>query len=128
MATLPVALGIYATTLYWRLDVLIISAMLSPAAAGSYAIAYYPIMGLASLPGTASVLVLRSAGIRGSDTFRRRLAINAVLGCLLTVVVATVFAAVLTRIPIATITSESVSVMRIAALGLPRCSSTRCWA
>lgn len=113
----PVALGLAATTLYWRLDVLLIAALEGHAAAGGYAIAYYPLMALTALPGAASVLVLRNHSTRAAA--RSMAALFFVGGVLASAVLVTVAAPLLQASSLSAITKDTGDVLRVAALGVP---------
>jgi O-antigen/teichoic acid export membrane protein len=116
--TMPVAIGIYAVTLYWRLDVLLISAILGATAAGSYAIGYYPIMAIANLPGAAAVLVLRTSHLPEGDQFRRRLLFNGLFGVVGLALCSTIGVWLLGILPIHAVTDESLAVLRTASWGI----------
>lgn len=111
-----VLVGLAATTLYWRVDVLVIGAIDGANAAGGYAIAYYPIMALTSVSGAASVLVLRTN--HSTPTLAPALLAFA-CGTTIAVVLATAAPFVLQPSLLSAATLDSATVFRIAALGVP---------
>lgn len=113
---LPVGLGLLATTLYWRVDILIIGALKGHASAGGYAIAYYPLMALTAIPGAASVLLLRSPGDRSTGSLAR---IALVAGLAIAAVLTFAATTILEPSLLSAVTPESAGVLRVAALGVP---------
>lgn len=113
---LPIGLGIYASLLYWRVDVLIISRSLGEDAAGVYAQGYYPIMAAAMVPGSGAVLLLRRAA-RETNILQLAL-IAGGTGALVGAAVSTLGRAVLDGLGLLT-EPLAAEVLPVAAMSLP---------